>query len=431
MNFLDSIGGASRLPWRRAALAAIAAAVLHSTAVAQSLSINLDHEDWVYRVGEAAEWRITSNRDARAVLLFTYEQQRLRPLSVDTIDVKAGRPHTVKRTLTHPGLLRALVRTLDAADTAIATAAFSPQEIKPAVEMPADFLDFWQKSIADARSVPLNPVMTRMPERSRDDVDVFHINFQNNRTTSRIYGILTMPKGAGPFPALLILPGAGVRPYFPSYDWGRRGVITLSIGIHGIPVDRDSLLYNELRATALQNYNTAQLEDRDRYYYRRVIVGAVRAGDFIFSLPQFDRKTYVVRGGSQGGGLAIMTAALDPRVIAFASDYPAMSDHLGYVKGPVGGWPHILADTLIKAKAEKLATLPYYDAVNFARLVRVPAFFMWGFNDPVVPPHSMYAAYNLITAPKQLLVHPPAVHGASPEQRRAEDVWLREKLGVK
>ena len=417
---------------RRIALSvAFAAGTVHSTGAAQSLSLTLDHPDWQYRAGRPAEWTIKSNRDVQAEFIFTYEAQRLRPLSIDTIALKAGQPRTVKRTLSHPGLLRAIVRTLDGADTAIATAAFSPEEITPSVEMPADFIEFWQNSITDARKVPLNAVMTRMPERSRDNVDVFHINFQNTRTTSRIYGILTMPKGEGPFPALLILPGAGVRPYFPSYEWGRRGVITLSIGIHGIPVDRDSLLYNELRATALQNYNTAQLEDRDRYYYRRVVVGAVRAGDFLFSLPQFDKKTYVVRGGSQGGGLAIMTAALDPRVIAFASAYPALSDHFGYVKGPVGGWPHILADTLIKAKAEKMATLPYYDAVNFARLLRVPGFFLWGFNDPVVPPHSMYAAYNVIKSPKRLLVHPPAAHGATPEQRRAEDEWLREMLGVK
>ena len=415
---------------RFALLIALVGAVPY-TAVAQSLSLTLNHDDWVYRVGEAAEWRIASAQDARVVLLFTYEQQRLRPMSVDTLDVKAGRPRLVERTLAHPGLLRAMVRTLDGGDTAVATAAFSPEEIKPAVAMPADFLEFWQKGITDARRVPLNAVMVRMPERSRDDVDVFHINFQNTRPTSRIYGILTVPKGAGPFPALLILPGAGVRPYFPSYEWGRRGVITLSIGIHGIPVDRDSLLYNELRATALQSYHTAQLEDRERYYYRRVIIGAVRAGDFLFSLPQFDKKTYVIRGGSQGGGLAIMTAALDSRVIAFASDYPALSDHFGYVQGPVGGWPHILADTQIKARAEKMATLPYYDAVNFARLLRVPGFFAWGFNDPVVPPHSMYAAYNVITSPKRLLLHPPAVHGASPAQRAAEDAWLREMLGVK
>src|SRR5688572_17486838 len=299
----------------------LALAAVHTDASGQALSINLDHRDWVYRVGEPARWTITSNRDVRAVLLFTYEQQRLRSLSVDTIELKAGQPYSTRRTLAHAGLLRAIAHTLDKADSAVATAAFDPEQIRPSVEMPADFLEFWQRSIADARNVPLNAAMTRMPERSRDDVDVYHINFQNTRTTSRIYGILSMPKGSGPFPALLILPGAGVRPYFPSYEWARRGVITLSIGIHGIPVDRDSLFYNELRATALQNYNTAQLEDRDRYYYKRVFLGTVRAGDFIFSLPQFDKKTYVVRGGSQGGGLAIVAAALDPRIIAFASDY--------------------------------------------------------------------------------------------------------------
>jgi cephalosporin-C deacetylase len=401
------------------------------SAAAQTLTVSLDRSDWVYRTGETAEWKVTAQRDTRVILQFTYEQQRLRPLSVDTFALKAGETRLFKRSQNHPGLLRALAHTIEGADTAVATAAFSPEQIEPAVHMPADFLQFWQEGIADARKVPLNAVMTRMPERSRDDVDVYHINFQNTRATSRIYGILSMPKGTGPFPALLILPGAGVRPYFPSYEWARRGVITLSIGIHGIPVDRDSLLYNELRATALQNYNTAQLEERDRYYYRRVIIGAVRAGDFIFSLPQFDKRSYAVRGGSQGGGLAIMTAALDPRVIAFASAYPAMSDHFGYVKGPVGGWPHILADTLIKAKAEKMATLPYYDAVNFARLLRVPGFFSWGFNDPVVPPHSMYAAYNVIAAPRQLFVHPPAFHSATPAQRAAEEAWLRDRLGVK
>lgn len=412
-------------------LLATATAVLHSTAAAQSLSVALDRADWRYGVSEMAEWKITSKRDTRAVLLFTFEQQRLKPLSVDTVDLTANIPRVVKRSLQEPGLLRAIVRTLDGADTAIATAAFDPEKIQPSVGMPADFLEFWQNSIEAARKVPLNAVMTRMPDRSRDDVDVYHINFQNTRTNSRIYGILSMPKGSGPFPALLILPGAGVRPYFPSYEWARRGVITLSIGIHGIPVDHDSLFYNELRATALLNYNTAQVEDRDRYYYRRVFVGAVRAGDFIFSLPQFDKKTYAVRGGSQGGGLAIITAALDPRVIGFAAGYPALSDHFGYLKSQVGGWPHIFADTLIKAKAEKMATLPYYDAVNFARLLRVPGFFFWGFNDPVVPPRSMYAAYNVIKSSKKLMVHPPAVHGAHPEQRNAEEAWLREMLRVK
>jgi cephalosporin-C deacetylase-like acetyl esterase len=222
-----------------------------------------------------------------------------------------------------------------------------------------------------------------------------------------------------------------VRPYFPSVATARRGVIHLAIGIHGIPVDRDSLLYNELRATALQRYYTYGLEDRDLYYYKRVHVGVVRAGDFIFGLPQFDGTNYVVQGGSQGGGLAIIAGALDPRVKAIASFYPAMADQLGYLHGRAGGWPHVFQDTVgMRAKREKLETIEYYDVVNFARLMRVPGIYAWGFNDLTVPPTSMYAAYNVITAPKEVLVVPETGHSRVQSQIDRIDAWMLERLGV-
>lgn len=424
---------------------AIVAVALAATAAAAqardstvALTVELDRPDWTYQVGDSAQFRVRLLRAGRPVpgarAIIEFGPERLAPVRVDTVDVAGGRTVTLRRALAEPGFLRANAAvTLDGVDyTQVATAAFDPDRIEPSVEMPTDFETFWKEAIAEAREVPLEPKLVRMPERSTDDVDVYHVNFQNHRAGSRLYGILSVPKGPGRFPAMLVVPGAGVRPYFPALSIARRGVIHLAIGIHGIPVDRDSLLYNELRATALQAYSTAGIEDRDRYYYKRVFVGVVRAGDFIFSLPQFDGRNYVVRGGSQGGGLSLVAAALDPRVNAIGVSYPAMSDHLAYLYGRPGGWPHVFADPgSVKARAEKIETLRYYDAVNFARLVRVPSFFVWGFNDPVVPPRSMYAAYNVITAPKQVLVAPSAVHAATPEQREREEAWLLEQLGVK
>ena len=116
---------------------------------------------------------------------------------------------------------------------------------------------------------------------------------------------------------------------------------------------------------------------------------------------------------------------------AIASSYPAMSDHLGYLEGRAGGWPHIFADTArVKAKAEKIETLRYYDVVNFARLLKVPGIYAWGFNDTTVPPTSMYAAYNEINAPKQVIVYPAAGHNRTREQIEQMDAWLLEQLGV-
>jgi cephalosporin-C deacetylase-like acetyl esterase len=417
-------------------LAATAAhAQQRDTAV--SLAVELDHADWVYAQHDTARFRVRLLRAGRpvpgAVVRLAVGVERLSRDSVTRLDAGSGGWQEVRGMLPEPGFLRGTATAVVAGVTyeAMATAAFAPERIEASVELPADFTAFWDTAIAAARRVPLEPVLTRLPERSTDDVDVYHVSFQNHRAGSRLYGMLSVPRRAGRFPAMLVVPGAGVRPYFPSVETAKRGVIHLAIGIHGIPVDRDSLLYNELRATALQSYATAGVEDRDRYYYKRVFVGVVRAGDFLFGLPQFDGEHYAVQGGSQGGGLAIVAAALDPRVKAISASYPALSDHLAYLHGRTGGWPHIFADTAsVRAKAEKVETLRYYDVVNFARRVQVPGIYAWGFNDTVVPPRSMYAAYNQIRAPRQVLVHPPSGHNRTPDQVRRMNEWLLAQLGV-
>jgi cephalosporin-C deacetylase len=358
--------------------------------------------------------------------------ERMRPARADTLDLARG-PRVVAGALGVPGFLRATATAVvdGVAYTAMATAGFDPERIEPTASPPPDFAAFWQRAVADARRVPLQPVMTRLPRWSTPEVDVYHVSFQNHRAGSRLYGMLSVPTAPGKHPAMLVVPGAGVRPYFPSVETARRGVIHLAIGIHGIPVDRDSLLYNELRATALADYMRAGIEDRDAYYYKRVFVGVVRAGDFLASLPQFDGTNYVVQGGSQGGILTLVAAALDPRVKAIAVTHPAMADHLGYLYGRAGGWPHVFADTARGAgRAEKMETLRYYDAVNFARLVRVPGFYTWGYNDTTTPPTSTYAVYNVVTAPKELAIYKETGHFRVPEQAARTDAWLLERLGV-
>ncbi len=72
----------------------------------------------------------------------------------------------------------------------------------------------------------------------------------------------------------------------------------------------------------------------------------------------------------------------------------------------------------------------YYDTDNFARLLTVPGIYAWGYNDVTVPPTSSYAAYNLITAPKQALIVVATGHFRVPSQTKQMDAWLLEKLGV-
>ena len=116
---------------------------------------------------------------------------------------------------------------------------------------------------------------------------------------------------------------------------------------------------------------------------------------------------------------------------AIASAYPAMADHFGYLQGRAGGWPHVFADTTaMRAKPEKMETLRYYDVVNFARRVRVPGIYGWGFNDTTVPPTSVFATYNVITAPKEAVIVPATGPFRTPEQARRMEDWLLGRLGV-
>jgi pimeloyl-ACP methyl ester carboxylesterase len=119
-------------------------------------------------------------------------------------------------------------------------------------------------------------------------------------------------------------------------------MITLEIGIHGIPVNLGPEIYTQLVGGVLASYPTYNLDNRQTYYYRRVYLGCVRANDFLCSLEQWDRKNLIVAGHSQGGQLAIVTAALDPRVIALSSTYPAYCDVTGYLHGRAGGWPGMM-----------------------------------------------------------------------------------------
>lgn len=93
------------------------------------------------------------------------------------------------------------------------------------------------------------------------------------------YGILSIPKKEGKYPALLRVPGAGVRPYAGDTYTAPGKVITLEVGIHGIPVTMQQSVYDALAGGALSNYWTFGRDSRDASYYNRVVVGALRAVD--------------------------------------------------------------------------------------------------------------------------------------------------------
>lgn len=401
-----------------------------------------DHTDWIYKTGEPVRFTISVLRHGNPVpgasVTYKIGPEMLPATKTETVAIANGSVTVAGGTMNTPGFLRCIATVLVNGKEyrGLGTAGFNPTDLKPTVANPSDFLAFWDGAKAELAKVPLDARLTLLPDRCTEKVNVYHVNLQNwgypswQPTTSRLYGILCVPKGEGKFPALLQVPGAGTRPYAGDIATAERGIVTFQIGIHGIPVTMDPSVYTSLASGAFQNYQFFNLDDRDRYYYKRVYLGCVRAVDFLASLPQVNADRMAVTGGSQGGALSIVTAGLDSRIKWLGAYYPALSDMTGYLNGRAGGWPHMFTGNYTDwtNKADKIKTVEYYDVVNFARLLKVPGRYSWGYNDEVCPPTSTYSAYNVITAPKTLELFQDTGHWTYPEQGDQMTAWLIEQL---
>src|SRR5690606_34634253 len=407
--------------------------VLSSTMLAQSqkadlirIMISPSKQGMVYAVNENVDFEVAVYKYGQLVqdaeIRYEVGPEMMPPTKTETIVLKSGRGVIKGGKMNKPGFLRCHIfyseNGVDYRNSG--TAGIEPEKIQPTTTVPADFLSFWQNNLEQLAKVPLDPVMTLMPERSTHLTNVYHVSFNNIQ--GRIYGILTVPKKEGKYPAILHVPGAGIRPYYGANI--NQPVISLQVGIHGVPVDQyDSPLYQDLASGPLAGYMRFNLDDKDNYYYKRVYLGMVKAVDMLFSLPQFDGENVGVMGGSQGGALAITTAGLDKRIKYLVSYYPALADLTGYLEGRAGGRPHLIKDSLTN-KAEKIETSTYHDVVNFAKQVSVPGYSSTGFNDNVCPPTSIYSAYDSVKAEKEMSLYLDAAHWQYPEQSIEGMDWM-------
>ena len=213
--------------------------------------------------------------------------------------------------------------------------------------------------------------------------------------------------------------------------YAENGFIRLEIEIHGLDPRLSQDDFNDI-SRAFNSSGTGYLEDgidnRDRYYMKHVYMGLVRCLDLLTSLPEWDGKNLAVQGGSQGGALSIVAAALDKRVTQCIVNHPALSDMAAYVeKGRTGGYPHF-DKTKGLLTPNNINTLAYFDVVNFARHVACPVYMTWGYNDITCPPTTSYAVWNTLSCSKESLITPINEHWTSDDTEYGHYVWLKNHL---
>jgi len=232
-----------------------------------------------------------------------------------------------------------------------------------------------------------------------------------------VSGYFSKPKEAEPksLPIVLWVHGAGVRgsSLGNSQKGAQAGFLSMDINAHGSPNGKPGTFYSELSKGPLNNYRHAGRESRDTIYFRGMYLRLVRAIDFLTAQPEWDGKTVVVVGHSQGGGQSLVAGGIDDRVTLIAPGVPAICDHSGESAGRVNGWPKLVPDGADGKPDPKIQLAArYVDAVCFATRCKAEAIMSVGFIDAVCPPSSCYAAYNALQGKKSVINEPLMGHAA-------------------
>jgi cephalosporin-C deacetylase-like acetyl esterase len=400
---------------------------------AQEIIATPKHANGVYAVGEPIEWRVAVNNAAAA------------PVAQIRYVLKEGGLTVVKKGALSVSSGVALLRTkLDAPNSVLVEltakvggkevktlvgAVAAPRQIPLSAPRPADFDAFWDKQIEQLKAIAPNAVVER-GDAGKPGVDYCKVTLDNIRG-SHVYGQLARPHRPGKFPAILLVQYAGIYPLrkYNVVSKAESGWLALNIMAHDLPLDRPDDYYKTIAATTLKDYLTAGNEDREKSYYLRMYLGCYRAVEYLAGRDDWDGRTLVVMGVSQGGLQAIVTAGLHPQVTALIAGVPAGCDTTGPWVGRAGGHPYWYNNARGKPNEKQIMeTSRYFDVVNFASRVKCPALVALGLIDQTCPPAGVLSACNRLGGPKEVLIlvnsdHKGA-HGAqAPFQSRAA-AWL-------
>ncbi|MDR3202753.1 MAG: acetylxylan esterase [Bifidobacteriaceae bacterium] len=306
---------------------------------------------------------------------------------------------------------------------------------------PEDFDAFWTESVGEARQAavhgPLPEPKAQAEPTALATVDVYDFAFPGYGGEP-IRAWLRIPRGLrAQAPAVVEFPGyGGGRGYpFQSLLWASAGYVHLHMDARGQGSEWGLGVTPDTGASgpAASGFMTRGIEDPRDYYFRRLAVDAVRAVDAVTTLPMVDPGRIGALGGSQGGGLALAAAALNPSVRAVAARVPFPCDfRRGVDLAEERPFTEIARYLSIHRRDEERTwrTLSYVDGVNFARRSRVPGLFSVGLRDTSVPPSTVYAAHNAYPGPKWLAVWPHNAHEAGgPEDDIAALEFFAANLG--
>lgn len=295
---------------------------------------------------------------------------------------------------------------------------------------PVDFGDFWSRTLAESRAAASPPRFTQV-DAGLTVFDTWDVSF-SGFAGQPVAAWLVVPRGRrGPVPCVVqyLGYGSGRGLVFERLTWAAAGYAHLVMDNRGqgagLGSRGDTADVSSSAGPHAVGYSTRGILDPEEFYFRRLYTDGVLAVDAARAHPAVDGGRVVVAGGSLGGGTALAVAALAEDLAGALVDVPALC-HPRRAMEVVEGNTYREIWTFLRSNRDRadqvFRTLSYVDGMNFAVRAGTPALFSAALMDDIVPPSSVFAAYNHYAGPKDIRVWPFNRHEAGGPFQVAEQI---------
>jgi cephalosporin-C deacetylase len=297
---------------------------------------------------------------------------------------------------------------------------------------PDDFDSYWKRALTELDQTPAN-VMVEPAEFRTRAADALQVTFDGVRG-ARVHAKLLVPKGAVGAPALVAFHGYSTNSgdWLDLLAWVAEGFVVAALDVRG-QSGRSTDPGGHSGTTFFGHIVRGVSDGADSLLFRHVYLDCVRIARIVASLPEVDARRVCATGISQGGGLALACAALEPSVARVAAQFPFLCDWLRVweldlaVSAYDGLRNHLRAfDPRHERKDEFFRTMGYIDVQHLAPRIRGHVLLGTGLMDTVCPPSTQFAAYNKIRAPKEMAIYPDYGHENLPGWKDISFDFLRQ-----
>jgi cephalosporin-C deacetylase len=299
---------------------------------------------------------------------------------------------------------------------------------------PADYDAYWERALAELAAVDPAPLLVPAAFEC-PFADCFDLSFTGVRG-ARIHAKYARPKKIeGPLPAVFQFHGYSMN----AGDWTKllpyaaAGMAVAAMdcrGQGGLSEDTGGVKGNTLHGHIIRGLD----DGPDGFLFRHIFLDAAEVVRVVKGFAEVDGSRLGCFGGSQGGALTAVCAALAPEIKRAAPQYPFLCDYRRV-------WEMDLAENAYSElkeyfrrfdprheKEDEIFTkLGYIDLQFLAPRIKANVLMFTGLMDEICPPSSQFAMYNKITSEKRVIFYHDFAHEELPD---AADITFKFMMGL-